>query len=313
MGEELKKFKAEFGKLDNRADAMWKEVVSANLSKRGLSDFAMGRIDRIGARVKALKDAGRSGDSVADFLDDKEVKSLSSELDDCIKKARANYESEGVAQQSAQKIFKELKDLKTRIEKEAKARKNKLVGKESESAPEMEKLAKEIGEYWGQSLPKVGHSLEGFAAEKPSAFRMDKYVEQLLREAINRSKTDRDEELAEEMLKQKLNIRLVTRQQGAVYRISGEVTKNLSTALTALKEKRGDDSTAALAAAVKGVEEIADILKPLDAAFTKFIKGREAADSDDGKEILRMLTLMTTLHNKALKEVAAVQSSLKKL
>ena len=50
MGEELKKFKAEFGKLDNRADAMWKEVVSANLSKRGLSDFAMGRIDRIGAR-----------------------------------------------------------------------------------------------------------------------------------------------------------------------------------------------------------------------------------------------------------------------
>lgn len=90
MGGELKKFKADYEKLKERADEMWSEADSAAATEANIKGVCEGLIDAIGARVEELKEGGRSGDSVDDFDDDKEVKTLYDDLDDHIATLRKN-------------------------------------------------------------------------------------------------------------------------------------------------------------------------------------------------------------------------------
>jgi hypothetical protein len=308
MAVELKKFEAEYEALEKKASAIFDEAKAINTTF-GHFDGLRPEVARgIGERVQELKDQGNAGTTIKDFLGDAEVKKLYQTAQENVAAYKKNFERRQKNVEEAKKLMDEFLDLKGRLEKEAAARKKKIIGKESASAPEMEKLAAAIEPFLMKPPGPMAAPLKMMANAKLK-FTEDSRMEKEIDQAISETKEDRKAQMAQEMMQQSLNVRLLTGKLAKIKGLHDEAKKICVESLQALVGAKGDEAKAKLNDAIKKVDEIDEITTPLNKAYKA--AGNWVKTDKDGGKIIEILSQMTRLHGESLKGVEAVQSKVK--
>ena len=302
---------AEFNALKKQANDVYEEdkkIADAEMKLTGLnSENVLG----LGRRVRELRAKGTNGEDINDFLHDKETKAIYDNLVAVVASLKQNRARKTAVVASAKKVLGEFDKRKAALLAEAKARKKKIIGKTSESAPEMEKLADEIETFCKTAPGRLADSLVAMSRLNPKPFSdanvHAKIAAELKKSAAQVASDEHGDHRSE--LEQSLNTRLLKGKLGKMLKLHEQVTSDAMECVTAIKSGNAAEAKKLLGKVLKAVDDMQAITAPLNEAYEDN-KGY-VQDSKSGAEVLKLLTQMTTLQNKALKTAETLQKSVK--
>lgn len=306
MSKELDKFKKDFAPLKKAAEKCQEDYKVHTTNREHHKQMMMESAKEIGRAVQEAKDGGATGDKLADFITDKNVKVV---LKTVATADKALNKEEGKLKKilsTSGTTKKSLLDLKKKVEKEVAARKKKktrkLLPKDSKSLAEMEKLPKEIGDH-AQGLED--HIIGMEAILKWAADKEYKGFEKIAAIEIKMTKDERKGRDTGETDNRAFDLRLVQKAHQTVKKMS-EGAKKLC--IDALKQTKAGDKAAAktsLDKAYAALKQIEKAKAPYDRSF-KTINPydlKTMKQSADGKKIIAAYTDMGNMQKDAKKAV----------
>ncbi len=311
MPVEFKKLQADFNGLKKQADEVYAEDTNIANTSGKLSQLNSMNIEGLGARVRELRATGTTGNDINDFLHDKETLKIYENIVAVVGSLKKNQQQKVANVAAAKKVLAKFDVLKTTLEAEIKARKKKIIGKKSESAPEMEKLVDEIDTFCGTAPGRLADSLKALAKLSPQPFSDAKVHDKIaaeLKKSQGQVASD-DKAKQREMLEQSLNLRLLKGKLGTMAKLHEQVTKDSMECVMALQTKDPAGAKKLLEKVLKAVDEMEAITTPLNEAYEDnkgYLK-----DSESGAKAIELLSKITTIQNKAVKAAQTLQKSVK--
>ncbi|MDZ4781661.1 MAG: hypothetical protein SGJ19_15525 [Planctomycetia bacterium] len=311
MSDELKKLQAKFATLKKEANVVYSE--DANLANTSAKASALNAvsIEGLGVRVRELRAKGTTGDDINDFLHDKETMKIYENVVSVVASLKKTQDDKAANVEAAKNVLAKFDALKATLAKEIKARSKKIVGKKSESSPEMQTLIDEIDTFCSADPGTRCDSLNALAqlTIKPfSDTTLQNRIAAELKKSAGQAASD-DRSKHREMLEQSLNVRLLKGKFNKMATLYKQVTSDSEECAKALKAKDSAGAKKELAKVLKALDEMEAIMTPLNEAYEDnkgYLK-----TSESGAEAIEFLGNMTTLQNKAAKTVATLQKAVK--
>jgi len=306
MAVELKKFQAEFKKIEEEIVAAYGEWKSIGDSQGNTKKLTDGARLAIGDRIGELKKQGAQGATLADFQQDAKVKSTLETIKTALSNFKAMEARKKTTWQSFGKIQKELKDLGARIDTEIADRKKKLF--EPKSLPDMIKLGKTVHDTPGQEGGLKTQSINDICQTKFKDGEFEARVWADLDLEVKKGAAFRANAAVAE-LQEMFKPRLMKLRSDRVRSLAQELQKICTDATTARKSGDLNGAKVIFKDAVAKSEEMHGIVEKYNKAYTgnkSFLEG-----NPDFSAITSLVQGMASLENKTLKAVHDTQSLLK--
>ncbi len=313
MSAELKKFQGEFAALQKEAAAVYEEdkkIADAEMKLTGLNNE---NILGIGRRVRELKAKGATGKDINDFLNDKETNQIYKNVVDVVASLKKNVQEKVAVVASAKQVLNKFDKLKVKLLDEAKARKKKIIGKTSASAPEMEALADEIETFCKTAPGRLADSLVAMSKLNPKPYsdaKVHAKIEAELAKSATKVASDESGDKRRD-LEQSLNLRLLKGKLGKMVKLYEQLSTDSMECVTALKSSDPAGAKKLLEKALKTLDEMDAITAPLNEAYEDNKGYLNDPEFSSGAKVIEMLGKFTTLQNKASKTVVTLQKSVK--
>lgn len=305
MAKELNAQKKDFEKLKKQADGCLESFTKLMTNADHFMNMFQQGAKMVGEAAQEAKGRGITGKTYNDFSKEKEVKSAVSEVEAIHKNYTRDHKQVEDLRKEAGKLCDQLDAQAADIEKEVATRKKKkIVGIDSKSLPDLEKLAKEIS--------GVSQKLKDGLINQPKLDAPDAMWRRTLKNfdyEVGRTKDDRDAELRSEMDRQGLDMRVAKRNFGLVKQGGELIAKACKAAATEQDVKK---AKALMVAANKKLKEIAPIVAQYDRALGSI--GKRAAESlqtKDGKALVAIHSAMSDILKTSASELKTVGSQLK--
>lgn len=307
MPKELKVFQTDFEKLrlqgvDIHAES--KSIINTNGHFYGQIKEAA---KAIGKRVQELKNQGKQGAAVKDFLGDSEVSQYYTAGLRQVKEAKVNHDRMVANYAQGKIVFNALIKLKKDLLAEAKEREGKLIGK-SQSAPEMKKLAATIAKFVEDPPGKLMPALEEMNMAPPKFTLGDDYNEDIKDAIANTADVISREQ--SEMLDQMMNVRVLTGHMATVKSVTEDLKVALLAITKAIRENKPAEAAAALSTSVKTFASLKATVDPVRQGYASnesWIK-----DSKDGTKIIAMMKVINENYDAAVKLMIALRAKFPK-
>lgn len=264
MAKEIEKFKAEWVVVKKEV-TQGLEDIKANAQLVGQTTGIITEgTKEIGKRVQELKDAGRTGDDIKDFIDDPEVKTMMKGVTDFLlslekELKRVDTLHGGAWTKTKEKFWKLHKELDAEIKTRKKKVSTKL-GVGNKSLPDMEKLLKEINKFKDKEFT----TFDVFVPEEIAQHR--KEVNFKLQDEIRKAKDVRLTEYQAMMMEQGLNTRHLKTNFGKAKKIFEAINQLYQTAEDAQRDRKATDLSDAQKEADKLYLQLAEMVDPYEKA-----------------------------------------------
>ena len=251
----------------------------------------------VGRRAAVLKKNGKSGTTMQDFMDDKEIqqigKTSKNALDSLIKEESRLDKILKTARDANAGMASVRGDLEKEIAKRKKKKDRKVLAVDSKSLPDMEKLSSELLKNFQtlrDDILMMAKSDNWKAATESRNF--DKWT----KEEIAKTGAARETRDETELGARGFDVRVMKTKSAKCTALSKALKTACAEGLKARQEGAGKDVTSKDATARKCLEEMAKILKPYDTKMKSMGRGALAGmnQSKDGKLVLVSVEQMRT-------------------
>jgi hypothetical protein len=304
MAVELKKFQAEYTKIDATITTAYSERKVAADSEGNTKKLVDGARLAIGDRVQELKSNGDTRTTLAEFLSDAEVKQAYDVAVTALNNFKPIEARKIKAFNDIKGAYEDLVDLAKRIDAEVADRKKKLF--EPKSLPDMVKLAKKVRDEIDEEGGLKTESIKDIAtATSPKAGALATKFKEDLELEIKKSAKVRANAAAGEILA-KFQSRLLKLRWDKVNSLGKAAEAAAAEAMT-LAKINPEGAKAKLDAALATAEEMNAIVTDYGAAYKKnesFLK-----DNPDLEVILKFVSGTTSISNRVLKNIATAQTT----
>jgi hypothetical protein len=282
MAKEYEKFKAEWTVIKKEVETALEEI-KANAQHVGqTSGIIQEGTKEIGKRVQELKDQGRQGDELKDFIADPEVKKMSDGVDDFLESLERELKQietkhKGPWVKTKERFWALRKELEAEIKTRKKAVSTK-VGLGNKSLPNMEALLKEIDKYKNAGFT----TFDAFVPETIAQHRKETGFN--IQDEIRKAKNVRLSEYQQMMMQQGLNVRHMGTNFGKAKTLYQGLTKALQEAEDAKRERKGNELGETQKAAEELYKQLVEIAAPYEQApKDQWVRTQYQASKDRAK------------------------------
>jgi hypothetical protein len=306
MAKDFEKFKAEWAVVQKEVTQALEDIkANAQLVGQTTGIITEGTKE-IGKRVQELKDGGRTGDDIKDFIDDGEVKEMMKGVTDFLlslekELKRVDTLHTGPWTKTKDKFWKLHKELTAEIKTRKKAVSTK-VGLGNKSLPNMEKLLKEIDKFKDHEFT----TFDVFVPEEIAQHR--KEVNFKLQDEIRKAKDVRLSEYQAMMMEQGLNTRHLKTNFGKAKKIFEGINRALQTAEDAQRDRKSTELADAQKEADQLYLQLAEMVDPYEKAPQDQWIGAMIKKSKDRSTIENGIKAFSDMKSKAALTVQQVKN-----
>ena len=264
MAKDYDKFKAEWAVVKKDIEKALEDIKANAQHVAQTSGVITEGTKELGKRVQELKDQGRQGDDLKDFIQDPEVKQMSDSIDDFLQSLerelkRVEALHKGPWVKTKEKFWALRKELEAEIKTRKKAFSTKL-GTGNKSLPNMEALLKEIDKVKDREFT----TFDAFTPELIAQHRKETGFK--IQDEIRKAKDVRLSEYQAMMMEQGLNTRHMKTNFGKAKTIYQTIGKTLEEAEDARRDRKGAELTEAQEKAEKLFKELVEMVDPYERA-----------------------------------------------
>jgi hypothetical protein len=188
MAKKLQAFQAEFDSMEKAIASIAQDFLPSAKSVSDMENLFEPAAAEIGARIYKLKSGGTAGDTLDDFKNDAEIKVQLKLVADLLRNVVPQLAKLKKCKQQAQGVVKQQAGLAKDLKDEIKDRDRKKIVVDSQSLPDLKKLAVKVNAIVSQRDWRVIDEAVIRRDETLNASHFQAYSDRLIKEAIAASK-----------------------------------------------------------------------------------------------------------------------------
>jgi hypothetical protein len=303
MTRQIQQLKKEYGGLKNKAMLYIADMAKYDVEARGFNGFVSECAAEITRRVEELRKSGIDGETLLDFAQDKEIRSILDTVENVKKSYARNHMKLSERCVDGEGILDDLQAFRGRLDDEIESRKKPGKAKVvlgMATPQELDALADEAGKFVDGQF-----RIEVKSPQKLSFTVWERKLEQAVKDAQGGGRAKQDES---DLAKRARDTRVIRQNLGTARDARDTVLARCIDAVKAMKSRDEEGTQTALDAARGALSTLEGIVKQYERSWKQLseVNVENMKGTKDGRFVLSSFEEFPKLHAEADKAYKAV-------